>query len=89
MSKKDRHAPGTDPDKVIHVIFGPGGGRVSEPVSVGDAARPSETKGPSSAPLAGHAREPVSDLFTGPEVVRLLGISVGRLRSLNRSGFTP
>ena len=31
------------------------------------------------------AREPVSDLFTGPEVVRLLGISVGKLRSLDRA----
>jgi DNA-binding transcriptional MerR regulator len=90
MSKKDRHAPGTDPDKVIHVIFGPGGGRVSEPTSTGDAAGPGEARGTSSAPppaLSSHAREPVSDLFTGPEVVRLLSISVGRLRSLDRAGI--
>lgn len=88
MSKKDRHAPGPDPDKVIHVIFGPGGGRVSEPPSAGDAAQKGEARGDSSAPppaLSSHAREPVSDLFTGPEVVRLLGLSVGRLRSLDRA----
>jgi DNA-binding transcriptional MerR regulator len=88
MTKKDRPAPGTDPDKVIHVIFGPGGGRVAEPSAAGDAARAGEPRGPSSAhPPALHVREPVSDLFTGPEVVRLLGISVGRLRSLDRAGI--
>src|SRR3954471_23895666 len=83
MTKKDRPVPGTDPDKVIHVIFGPGGVRVSEPAPAADPSRPS-----SSSPLP-HAREPVSDLFTGSEVVRLLGISVGRLRSLDRTGIVP
>jgi tetratricopeptide (TPR) repeat protein len=78
MSKKDRHVPGTKADKVIHVVFGPGGGRLSEP--------PPRRPGPGGG-LPG--REPVSDLFTGPEVVRLLGISVGRLRSLDRAGIVP
>src|SRR6185369_16194742 len=98
--KKDRHAPGPDPDKVIHVIFGPGGGRVNEPlaptvVQPGGRPRapaddhPGDRSGTSSAPPPPHAREPVSDLFTGPEVVRLLSISVGRLRSLDRAGIVP
>lgn len=77
MSKKDRPASGPDADKVIHVIFGPGGGRASAT----PPARPSEP--PSPPP----GREPVSDLFTGPEVVKLLGISTGRLRSLDRAGI--
>jgi tetratricopeptide (TPR) repeat protein len=34
-------------------------------------------------PPIGH--EPVTDLYTGPEVVRLLGLSTGRLRSLDRA----
>lgn len=37
--------------------------------------------------LTQSSREPVTDLFTGPEVVKLLGISTGRLRSLDRTGI--
>ena len=58
MRKKELPTAPSKADKVIHVVFGPGGGRVSEPP-------PREAQG----------REPVSDLFTGPEVIRLLGIS--------------
>lgn len=79
MSKKDGKAD-TD-DKVIHVIFGPGGGRVSDllppqPNQNGDA----EPRGPAH-------REPVSDLFSGTEVIKLLGVSSSRLRSLDRAGI--
>lgn len=80
MSKKDRSASG-DSDKVIHVVFGPGGGRVPEPPP---ALRTGEAEAPLPSPLA---REPVTDMFTGPEVARLLGISAGRLRSLDRAGI--
>jgi DNA-binding transcriptional MerR regulator len=99
MSKKDRPAPGgksqpgrteasgQKPDKVIHVIFGPGGGRVApeggRAGADGAKSRPSEIPPPSTFP----GREPVTDLFTGPEVVRLLGITSGRLRSLDRAGI--
>ncbi len=76
MSKKDRPVSGNKADKVIHVVFGPGGGRISEPP-------------PGRAGSVTPGREPVSDLFTGPEVVKLLGISVGRLRSLDRAGIVP
>lgn len=78
-NKKDRSAQGPDPDKVIHVVFGPGGGRVSEP--------PPAPPKPSEPPPAPTGREPVSDLFSGTEVKRLLGISTGRLRSLDRAGI--
>ncbi|AUX43204.1 MerR family transcriptional regulator [Sorangium cellulosum] len=82
MSKKDRSASG-DSDKVIHVVFGPGGGRVTEP-------SPAPQAGDPEAPLpAPTSREPVTDMFTGPEVARLLGISAGRLRSLDRAGIAP
>ncbi|WP_437767416.1 tetratricopeptide repeat protein [Sorangium sp. So ce281] len=80
MSKKDRSASGNS-DKVIHVVFGPGGGRVSQPPP---APRAGATEAPLPAP---GAREPVTDMFTGTEVARLLGISPGRLRSLDRAGI--
>lgn len=76
MSKKDR--PATDADKVIHVIFGPGGGRTGEP-------SPKSGTKPQTSPSAPVSREPVSDLFTATEVAKLLGISRGRLRSLDRT----
>jgi tetratricopeptide (TPR) repeat protein len=83
MSKKDRPVSAdSDADKVIHVVFGPGGGRID--------GRPAATNG---APLAAElamppaGREPVTDLFTGTEVAKLLGLSSGRLRSLDRTGI--
>lgn len=67
-------------ENVIHVAFGPGGGRVDP--SNGNAAAAEE--------LASEHKEPLTDLFTAGEVARLLGISVNRLRSLDRSGVvTP
>ena len=73
MSKKDR--PTSDADKVIHVVFGPGGGRASAPPPT-----------PPTPPPSAQGREPVTDLFTGPEVAKLLGMSAAKLRSLARSG---
>jgi tetratricopeptide (TPR) repeat protein len=88
MSKKDQKSPDERQEKVIHVIFGPGGGRAqqtqegSQPTSK-NKARPSELP----PPVAAGGREPVTDLFTGPEVLRLLGITNGRLRALDRAGI--
>ncbi len=85
MSKRNK----SDDDKVIHVVFGPGGGRVG-------ARAPSAARSEGSDDTAFEAevprstREPVSDLFSLTEVARLLGVSTGRLRSLDKTGVvTP
>ncbi|MBI4703065.1 MAG: tetratricopeptide repeat protein [Deltaproteobacteria bacterium] len=75
MSDKKR-PKGKRGDKVIHVAFGVGGGRIS----------------PGPEPQHGVARgrggrEPVCDLYTQSEVAKLLGLTRGRLRSLDRAGI--
>ena len=61
---------------VIHVVFGPGGGRVqSELPTLG-----------AGFDLPAGGKEPLTDLFTCTEISRLLGLSTTRLRSLDRSG---
>jgi tetratricopeptide (TPR) repeat protein len=73
-----RHKRGgrkTNHDKVIRVVFGPGGGRVTEqPV-------PKPT-----LPAGMDGREPVTDLFTLGEISRLLSLSPAKLRTLDRTG---
>jgi tetratricopeptide (TPR) repeat protein len=63
-------------ENVIHVSFGPGGGRVR--------AMSSDTPTPSDS--ASSRKEPLTDLFTRAEISRLLGMSTARLRSLDRTG---
>jgi tetratricopeptide (TPR) repeat protein len=76
MRQKNRR--GTD--KVIHVVFGPGGGRVeAEPHRIEGSAAKAEQALPD-------AREPITDMFSGTEVSRLLGFSAARLRTLDRAG---
>jgi DNA-binding transcriptional MerR regulator len=86
MSKKDRPVKGPHSDKVIHVVFGPGGGRVSDPGSEPTQGRAKE-RASDAEPSSPPSREPVSDMFTGSEVVKLLAISTGRLRALDRAGI--
>ena len=69
-------------DKVIHVVFGPGGGRVES-----NKQRPPGEETPAPFPNLPDAREPITDLFSGTEVCRLLDLSSGRLRSLDRAGI--
>lgn len=64
-------------DKIIHVVFGPGGGRVAKDTA---SAAPSGSEPPPSG------REPLTDLFTRSEITRLLGITPSRLRTLDRAG---
>src|SRR6185312_7246469 len=73
MRQKNRR----EKDKVIHVVFGPGGGRVE--------ARPVRTDAELLGVALPDGREPLTDLFSGTEVCRLLDMSVGRLRSLDRA----
>lgn len=69
-------------DNVIHVRFGPGGGRRVEPPRSPPppprewAEKPSGVRG-----------EPYAELFRRDEVARLFGIPEGRLRYWDRSGF--
>jgi tetratricopeptide (TPR) repeat protein len=78
--KKKPRRKRTD-DKVIRVVFGPGGGRVRADVEA--PARKKET--PSSVDAA--SREPVTDLFTRSEVSRLLSLTPARLSTLDRTGI--
>jgi len=63
-------------EKIIHVVFGPGGGRVRQH-DAGTAAPALES---------GASREPLTDLFSSGEISRLLGISPARLRTFDRAG---
>lgn len=71
----NRRGKKSERDKVIHVVFGPGGGRVST-----DSAATPPPPDPSN-------REPITDVFTQGEISRLLGVSPARLRTLDRSGI--
>ncbi|HYO96029.1 MAG TPA: tetratricopeptide repeat protein [Polyangiaceae bacterium] len=72
MRRKKQHD-----DKIIHVVFGPGGGRVQ---------RRQELVTPSAVEAPGATREPLTDLFTLTEIARLLDLTPTRLRSLDRAG---
>jgi len=63
-------------EKIIHVVFGPGGGRVQK----------REERSSASLAEASTGREPLTDLFTSGEISRLLGISQARLRTFDRAG---
>jgi len=73
MPKKKRPSECSD-SKVIRVAFGPGGGRI-------EPQPPTELE-PVPEPTG---KEPLSDVYTQTEVARLLRISRGRLRSLDRA----
>ena len=62
--------------KVIHVAFGPGGGRIEQQreLAVDPVPEPS-------------GKEPIADVYTQTEVSRLLDVTRGRLRSLDRAGI--
>ena len=80
-SSKKQRGKGKRGGEVIHVAFGPGGGRIQN-------AEPVPDKRAVSAPpemLAPSTGEPVTDVFSPREVAKLLGLTVARLRSLDRS----
>lgn len=68
-------------DKVIHVVFGPGGGRVRAD------ERATASQGSDASAEDARSREPITDLFTRAEISRLLGMSPGRLRTLDKAGI--
>lgn len=76
MGRKKRHD-----GQVIHVVFGPGGGRVQR-----ERTKRAKTDEPTEGPAN---REPLMDLFTRGEVARLLNVTAGRLGTLDRAGISP
>jgi tetratricopeptide (TPR) repeat protein len=64
-------------EKIIHVVFGPGGGRVQRKDARAAVALTEQ---------AVTGREPLTDLFSSGEISRLLGITQARLRTLDRAG---
>ena len=64
-------------EKIIHVVFGPGGGRMQH--------RDDGAARGASVPADG-SREPLTDLFSCSEIARLLDITPSRLRTLDRAG---
>src|SRR5688572_29016815 len=64
-------------DKIIHVVFGPGGGRTQ---------RHRERNATPLVQPSDGSREPLTDLFSGSEISRLLTITTTRLRTLDRAG---
>ncbi len=75
--KSSRNGRKSSTRNVIHVVFGPGGGRVS---ATAPEARPRTRSQDTSS-------EPLTDLFTQTEIARLLGMTLARLRTLDRSGI--
>jgi tetratricopeptide (TPR) repeat protein len=80
-SKKQSEKSGGD-SKVIHVAFGPGGGRVDASDELQDLVQADMPPLPEPS-----GKEPVSDVYTQTEVGRLLSMTRGRLRSLDRIGI--
>ncbi len=71
--------------RIIHVAFGPGGGRI--PASVSEQDVPAENDALVDArveSLEGREGEPLTDVFTRREVARLLHVSESRLRWLDQ-----
>lgn len=68
--------------EVIHVAFGPGGGRIqhAEPPRAQTNGAAAQTLPP---PPSTH--EPVTDVFSPREVAKLLGLTPARLRSLDKA----
>ncbi len=73
--------------EVIHVAFGPGGGRIehaegSPPATTARAPSAADTNG---APDSQRTNEPVTDVFSPREVAKLLGLTPAKLRSLEKA----
>lgn len=67
--------------KVIHVAFGPGGGRRIAPPAADVQAETTDERT--------RRRDPTGDLYARAEVSRLFGIPESRLRYWETSGFLP
>jgi len=68
--------------EVIHVAFGPGGGRIQHAEAPRREDPPARSP---SVPPAPNTHEPVTDVFSPREVAKLLGLTSARLRSLDKA----
>lgn len=93
-SKTPRTPRGKDKKKrggeVIHVAFGPGGGRIQHadaPKPLDAASAASSIRPPSIPPAPDSQRtsEPVTDVFSPREVAKLLNLTPAKLRSLEKA----
>lgn len=66
--------------EVIHVAFGPGGGRIDHALP----PRP-QPQGGGPTPEPPNVSEPVTDVFSPREVAKLLGLTPARLRTLDKA----
>ena len=66
--------------EVIHVAFGPGGGRIQHA-----DARDVSKKPVAETPQPPSTHEPVTDVFSTREVAKLLGVTPARLRRLEKA----
>ena len=69
--------------EVIHVAFGPGGGRIQHAES--PSAQIGGTRITALPPPPTTHHEPVTDVFSPREVAKLLGLTSARLRSLDKA----
>lgn len=84
MSKNESKAAS---GQVIHVEFGPGGGRrVSVPPPPDE---PKQAAPPPATLSDAHRRDPIGDLYARAEVARLFDLPESRLRYWDRTGFLP
>jgi tetratricopeptide (TPR) repeat protein len=81
-SSKKHRGKGKRGGEVIHVAFGPGGGRIENAIASANKQREPSATTAIAPPSTG---EPVTDVFSPREVAKLLGLTVAKLRSLDRS----
>ncbi len=84
--RKTKRKKGAD---IIHVQFGPGGGRLKELSALDKkaAAKAAAKQGAGHEPQLSKGRltEPVTDMFSAKEVAKLLGLTSAQLRSLDKA----
>jgi tetratricopeptide (TPR) repeat protein len=71
--------------EVIHVAFGPGGGRIEHAAEPPRAQANAGGARVATMPPPPNTHEPVTDVFSPREVAKLLGLSAARLRSLDKA----
>ena len=69
-----------DQGNIIHVEFGPGGGKRPAPARIASSEH-------ELSPSLARGKEPISDLYSARDVSKLFGIGPSRLKYWERSGF--